>query len=80
MRAARLIIAAAVLFGLAGVAGCGGSGTTTSGGRTAPAPEDRDQDGRSPVVSGEPIEVAALTGRIVYDDFENLLSPERRRG
>jgi Tol biopolymer transport system component len=39
---------------------------------TASVPVEREQDGTRPVVVGEPIDVASLEGRILFDDFEDL--------
>ena len=51
------------------LAGCGdGQGQV----RTSSAQEQRVLDGTQPVVQGEPIDVAALEGRIVFDDFEDV--------
>jgi Tol biopolymer transport system component len=62
------LITAAIAFALAGAAGCAGS----SGEGTPPTPEGRELDGTRPVVWGEPIDVADLSGRIVFDDFEDV--------
>jgi Tol biopolymer transport system component len=61
-----------MLLGLGITAGCAGSGESTSVEPTTPAPEAREQDGRRPVVIGEPIDVAGLAGSIVFDDFEDV--------
>jgi Tol biopolymer transport system component len=69
----RLIVGAVIAFGLVGgVVGCAGSGESTSAERTAPASEGREQDGRRPVIRGQPIDVAGLEGKIVFDDFEDV--------
>ena len=52
-------------------AGCAGSGEPQVV-HTASTPEQRVLDGTEPVVRGEPIDVAALEGRIVLDDFEDV--------
>lgn len=68
----RRLAPAVVAIGIAGAAGCSGVGDRTGAEATVPAPERREQDGRRPVVRGEPIEVARLEGRIVFDDFEDV--------
>jgi len=68
----RLIRVAVMTFGLAGGVGCAGSGESTIAERTTPAPERREQDGRRPVIRGQPIDVAGLDGKIVLDDFEDV--------
>ena len=37
-----------------------------------PVPSRTVHDGSLPVVTGTPIEIADLSGRIVFDDFEDL--------
>ena len=64
----RQIIAAAVAAGIASAVGCAGSDSET----TVPESERRDQDGRRPLLKGEPIDVARLEGRIVFDDYEDV--------
>jgi TolB protein len=66
------IIATVVAFGIAGSAGCAGSDEDRSAERTAAAPQGREQGGMRPVTTGEPIDVAGLEGRIVFDDFEDV--------
>jgi TolB protein len=66
------IIAMVLGFVIAGSAGCAGSAEDRSAERTAPAPQGREQDGRRPVTTGEPIDVAGLEGRIIFDDFEDV--------
>ena len=68
----RWIIVVLMTIGTTGFVGCAGSGEDTSADRTAPAAEGREQDGMRPQVKGEPIDVARLEGRIVFDDFENV--------
>ena len=41
---------------------------------TAPTPIRVDGRGHTPVSVGEPIDVADLSGRIVFDDFENIFT------
>ena len=74
MRAAdKRLIGAIVALGLVGGSiGCAGSEGSTSAGRTQPSTSVREQDGTRPVVRGQPIDVAALDGRIVFDDFEDV--------
>jgi Tol biopolymer transport system component len=57
----------------------GPSASATSEGPTvaparspSPAPSRLEQRGETPVLVGEPIPLEALTGRIVFDDFEDL--------
>jgi Tol biopolymer transport system component len=68
----RWIIVVLLTLGTTGSVGCAGSGEDTSADRAAPAAEGREQDGMRPQVKGEPIDVARLEGRIVFDDFENV--------
>jgi TolB protein len=58
----------ALLAALVAAAGCAGEERAD----TTSAPEQRVVDGTQPVVSGEPIDVATLEGRIVLDDFEDV--------
>lgn len=67
-----MVTVMAFALALGGAVACVGSGESTTDVRTAPATEDREQDGRRPVTRGEPIDVAALEGRIVFDDFEDV--------
>jgi len=57
---------------IGGSIGCAGSGGSTSAEGTAPSPSEREQDGTRPVVRGQPIDVANLEGKIVFDDFEDV--------
>jgi Tol biopolymer transport system component len=41
-------------------------------GRASPAATRIEHIGYGPIESGEPIDIASLTGRIVFDDFENV--------
>jgi Tol biopolymer transport system component len=68
----RLIGAVIGLAFMCGSIGCAGSDGSTGAERAAPAPREREQDGMRPVVRGEPIDVAGLEGRIVFDDFEDV--------
>jgi Tol biopolymer transport system component len=68
----RLMIGGLVAFGLPGAVACTDSGESRSAERRAPAPESREQDGRRPVIRGQPIDVARLEGEIVFDDFEDV--------
>jgi TolB protein len=68
----RLIIGALVAFSISGTVACTGSGERTSAERTNSSPSEREQDGTRPVARGQPIDVAALDGRIVFDDFEDV--------
>lgn len=45
---------------------------TTVRGSPSPSPNRVEHRGESPVLVGEPIPVELLTGRIVFDDFENV--------
>ena len=68
----RRLAPAVVAIGIAGAAGCAGSGDRTGAEATVPAPERREQDGRRQVARGELIDVSRLEGRIVFDDFEDV--------
>jgi len=57
---------------IGGSIGCAGSGGSTSAEGTAPSPSERERDGTRPVVRGQPIDVANLEGKIVFDDFEDV--------
>jgi Tol biopolymer transport system component len=72
----RLIIGAIITFGLVGVVACTGSGETTAAEGAASTPEGREQNGRRPVLRGQPIDVASLEGKIVFDDFEDVYAME----
>jgi Tol biopolymer transport system component len=61
-------IAAVVAVGIASAVGCAGSDSEA----TVPESERREQDGRRPLLKGEPIDVARLEGRIVFDDYEDV--------
>jgi Tol biopolymer transport system component len=70
-RLACLIVSTALL-------GCGGRGPTPSAGTSvrpsaAEAPPSRAMDdSEGPVLIGDPIELEDLSGRIVFDDFEDV--------
>ena len=66
------VIATLIAVGIAGVVGCDGSGEGASAEPTGPLPERREQDGRRPLLRGEPIDLARLEGSIVFDDFEDV--------
>ncbi|HET9755376.1 MAG TPA: hypothetical protein VFP66_02645 [Candidatus Limnocylindrales bacterium] len=68
-----------LLFGMAGVlASCAGPTAPSSSGiaslspTAAPLPTRIVHTGHVPVETGEPIQLAALSGRIVFDDFEDV--------
>ena len=70
----RFIVTAAIAFALVVAPGCAGS--ETSGADAPPTPVGRELDGTQPVVWGDPIDVADLRGRIVFDDFQDIYTAE----
>ena len=52
---------------------CKDSGAPTSADDTGVSPTVQKHDGRRAVVRGEPIDVATLEGKILFDDFEDVL-------
>ena len=65
----KIVLGLAILVGLGA---CEGSGEPTSAEGTIASSDDRRHDGRRPVARGEPIDVASLEGKIVFDDFEDV--------
>jgi Tol biopolymer transport system component len=80
MRSARFGAIVVSLALILSAEGCMPPTPSGSPARTAPAtatssPTQRtEHDGAQPVVVGEPIEIADLTGRIVTDDFEDVFA------
>jgi dipeptidyl aminopeptidase/acylaminoacyl peptidase len=66
---AKIALTLAIAVGLGA---CEGSGEPTNAEGTVVSSEARRYDGRRPVARGEPIDVASLEGRIVFDDFEDV--------
>src|SRR5688572_28040137 len=65
LRALAVLAASAGAFACTGDGGGAGDATTTTTGRV-------EGSGEAPVVTGEPIEVEELDGRIVFDDYEDV--------
>jgi Tol biopolymer transport system component len=67
----RIIALTVLALGVAVGVGCAGSDGSPNT-SAAPVPAGRNQDGRKPFVAGDPIDVAGLEGRIVFDTFDDV--------